>query len=210
MSLSNSVDITNPSEKFFKWSGSKGIFEYYDKEAKINVDVKLPFKFIVLDTLSTIKGFSDANQSGFWSNEVRELDKESLTVYTKINKKDIKKMVTGLYNDIKGNKDIIGSKYCQSVYIALSVNGVMTMCNIQLTGAALSAWIDFCKVNKSIKGVEVNSSLEGKKGATTYKIPVFNGIDITEEQFKKAVELDVVLQQYLKLYFKKKEEVAAE
>lgn len=205
MSRSTNVSITNPAEKFFKWSGSKGKFEYWDKDAKTNVEVVLPFKFVVLDSLSTIKGFNDAGQSGYWSNEVKDLSKEILNVYTKVGA-DKKKVASGLYSDIKGDKNITGAKYCQSLYIATVVDNKLALCNIQLTGSALSSWIEFNKSNDPYKGaIEVKGSTEGKKGATVYKIPTFTSVVLNSELDEEAKELDKVLQDYLTTYFKRAE-----
>ncbi len=81
MSISNDRNVNvNPAVKFFQWGGSEGNVKYYDKEKKENVIIDLPFKFIKLDTLSTVTGFSDSDGSGYWSNEVRSLKMEPFVV----------------------------------------------------------------------------------------------------------------------------------
>ncbi len=72
MSLSSSeVQNPQPFTKMFEWSGSKGNVKCYDKKTKEVTYLDLPFKFIKLDVLFTFAGFSDSDESGFWSNEVR-------------------------------------------------------------------------------------------------------------------------------------------
>ena len=59
MSRSNPTDFNNPSQKNFEWNGESGGFRYFDKslgEKGERVQVDLPFRFLVLDCLSTILG----------------------------------------------------------------------------------------------------------------------------------------------------------
>lgn len=204
MSRSNNVEIKNPANRFLEWKGEGG-FKYFDKsigDKGKNVDMPLPFTFLVLDCLSTIKGFSDADQSGYWSNEVRDLKTETLTVR---NKKGI--CAKGLYENVITDRRINGAKYCQSVYIGYLDGQELAIGNIQLTGAALGAWIDFRRKNKVFEGaVKVAKMIECKKGATVYQTPVFEMIAVKPETDEKAKELDKELQKYLSLYFAKNKE----
>lgn len=211
MSLSNpNEQLQNVASKFYKWSGDSGCFTYYDKDNKTNVSVpissKAPFTFIILDTLSTIKGYSDSESCGFWSNEVKNTKTEQLVVRTKSGVQAI-----GLYADIKDTIKAKGAKYCQSTYVAVKDNGVLEIANIQLQGVALKAMGDFAKENKVMGvAVQVKSFTEGKKGKTTFKVPVFNLVKISEKTLAEATELDVKLQEYLKAYFAKNKEAAPE
>lgn len=204
MSRSNQIEIKNPSTRFFEWKGEGG-FKYFDKsigEKGKNVDMPLPFTFLVLDCLSTIKGFSDADQSGFWSNEVRDLKTEPFTVRSK---KGI--CAKGLYENVIADRRIIGAKYCQSVYIGYLDGQDLVIGNLQLTGAALSSWIDFRKKAKIYEGaIKVAKWIDCKKGATNYTTPVFEMIAVKPETDEKAKVLDKELQAYLTLYFAKNKE----
>jgi len=196
MSRSNQTEVVNPAKRFIEWKGSKGIFSYYDKEKEENVEMPLPFTFIVLDTLSTIKGYSDSAGSGFWSNEVRNTTKDKMTLR---NKDGV--VAEGLYQEIKGHRDATGAKYSQSVYIAYFEGKDLVIGNIQIMGAALNAWIDFRGGNDIMKGaVTVKDKVEGKKGATVYQIPVFEMKELSAETEAKAIELDKELQSYLSEY----------
>ena len=206
MSRSNNTEIRNPAKKFFEWDGENGGFRYYDKD-KIHakgekgerVHVPLPFKFLVLDTLSTIKGYSDADKSGYWCNEVRDLQTEIMTVK---NKKGI--CAKGLYADVINDRNCTGSKYSQSVYIGYFEDKQLVICNIQIVGAALGAWIDFRKKAKIYEGaVCVPEMVEGTKGKNVYKIPVFKMFASSKETEEKAKELDKELQKHLFNYFAK-------
>lgn len=207
MSRSNNIDIPNPANRFYQWDGSKGGFSYWDKQKEERVRVELPFRFIVLDCLSTIKGWSDADQSGYWSNEVRNIAEDTLTVRTKKGQ-----VAKGPYREIKANPRCSGAKYCQSVYIADRQDGELVVANMQLTGAALSSWIEFRKKHKDIYkgGIRVATTAEGKKGAVTYLMPVFEPMEITSESDATAVELDKELQNFLDAYLKRKKNEIAE
>lgn len=209
MSLSNNIELKNPATKFIEWSGENGNFKYWDKTKGAKKDdgsftgerviLNLPFTFIALDTLSTIKGYSDADQSGYWSNEIRDIKKETLIVKSKKGE-----CAKGLYNDIIGKKEITGAKYCQSVYIAYKEGETLVIANVQMVGSALSTWIDFRKKNDIYNGaVSISGFTEGQKGKTVYKMPTFKLIPISEATKKQAIELDKQLQDYLGKYFNK-------
>ena len=202
MSRSDNEKAKTPSKVFLEWNGTKGGFHYFDKskgEKGEKVHVPLPLNFMVLDTLVTIKGFSDSTQSGFWSNEIKSknLSKGILVVR---NKSGI--VAQGTYSEIMANKATTGAKFCQSVYIAFKMNGESIMGNIQMKGAALKAWIDFGKVTDIYKdAITVATMKDGKKGVTKYKIPVFEKVPADKMAEEKAIEMDKELKAYLDLYF---------
>lgn len=214
MSRSNNTEVTNPAKRFYEWNGDKGGFRYFDRtkadEGKgikgVNIVVPLPFRFIVLDTLSTIKGYSDDDKSGFWSNEIRDIKTETLVVRTK---KGV--CAKGVYDVVIKDRNCTGAKYCQSVYIAYKNGSVMEICNVQMVGAALSAWIDFRKKNKVFEcAVEVATMLQAQKGKTIYQMPVFKAIKVSPESDAEAKKLDVELQSFLIAYFKIKQQQVAQ
>lgn len=195
MSRSNNTDVRNPAKRFFQWSGSDGSVKYYDKEEKKNIYVDLPFHFLVLDRLVTITGYSDADASGIWSNEIRNTKQDILTVRTK---HGIKK--SALYEDVK---TVVGAKYAQSLYIAFfDENKQLQLGNFKLSGCAVSAWIEFTKGKDIFKGaMKIAASVEGKKGATKYFSPVFETVEsIKPETEEAAIGLDKELQEYLTAY----------
>lgn len=204
----NNEQPKNPAKTFLKWDGTKGGFNYWDKAKGENIHVDLPVTFMVLDTLATIKGFSDKEQSGFWSNEIRtgNIKKDTLTVRIKDKAdptgKRSKIAGKGLYSDIVANKNCTGAKFCQSVYIAFKNGDQYEMANIQMTGSALSSWIEFGKTTDIFKGaISVTKMTEGKKGVTKYKIPVFEKVEVPADAEDKAIELDKELKAYLEGYF---------
>lgn len=199
MSRSNNTEIVNPAKYFYEWVGSKSCLRYYDKQKEEQVFVPLPFSFLVLDRLSKISGFSDQDQSSFWSNEVRDLKKEPLTVRTK---KGI--VATGLYSTMAPILNM-GAQYCQSVYIAVKEGNEFVIANISIQGSAIGPWIELCKGKDIYKyAVTITEGIPMKKGATNYYAPVFKlSSNILPETEQKAIELDRQLQDYFYSYFKK-------
>lgn len=203
MSRSNNVELINPAVRFYEWSGGDGKMKYFDKsrgEKGENVLVDLPFHFLVLDILHTIRGFSDADQSGFWANEVREIKKEQLTVRTK---KGV--VATDLYSNLSHVLNQ-GAAYSQSVYIATKdETGKFILCNFQIKGSAIGEWINACKGRNIYKyGVSIIDATPEKKGKTNYFTPVYKLTgSVSEESELTAKTLDKELQEYLTAYFKR-------
>lgn len=192
MSLSE-PKISNPCKKFIEFSGSKGIFQYWDKETKSNIEVKFPIQFIVLDELSTIKGYSYATQSGIFSNEVHNLNKEDLHVRTfKGNQSR-----SGKYADIKADIAAMGGKFHKSIYVGIVNGDDIELANFQLKGAAMKAWIDK-EVNATMVSVVVEDCKPGKNGKVAYKIPNWKGKEVSRALMDKACAMDKELQAFFK------------
>jgi hypothetical protein len=190
---------SNPATKFLDWKSNDKCFEYYDKEAQKKVQVPLPFKFLVLDELHTIKGWNDATESGIFSNEVKYISKEPMTV------KPFKgnEIAKGLYKDIKERVQSAGGHYVKSIYIMLEDG---TLANIQLKGSAVQKWGEFTqKVRNRLSDewVIVSKAIEGKKGAVKFFTPDF-GFEksLTSDEAVLADNCFDTLESYLKSYLK--------
>lgn len=198
MSRSNPTEnLSNPCKHWFQWSGD-GFFTEYDKEAKKNIEQKMPFKFVVIDSLVTITGYNEPQATGYWSNEVRN-SKDLMTVRSKHGVE-----MTGTYEQIKEKMAKDGASYCQSVYIMFYNGKTPTLGNIKMKGASLGAWFEFCKENKVMEiGVQVKESKTGKKGKVTYEVPIFEPMAVSEATNAAAIEIDKELQEYLTAYLQK-------
>lgn len=183
---------TNPAK--LKLEVKNGQVQYFDKELGENVKVEEPFEFIVLDTLGKVKGWSDEDNSGYWSNEVKRSGSEPFTVRTA---KGVK--ASGLWKEIKGQDAIAGAKFYSSIYLAHKSDGGFAISNLSVTGAALNAWIEFSQANKNAlkkNKVVLTEWADAKKGAVSYKTPVFELVPLTPEETAEAKRLDAELQQY--------------
>lgn len=213
------IQIINPAKKFFTWKGGDGKLLYYDKEAKSNIDVSLPFTFLWLDDFTTIKGFNESSRSSIWSNEIRDISKDILIV------KDATGIIAkGLYKDIKEKIVSYGGGYAKSCYIAYFDNDVLTIGNILFTGSSFGGGIHKPS-NKDMKDIEVGGWLSFSKrnmadivtkaiimekdprllsnGGTKFYAPSFKLIDVSQETNAKAIELVNILKEYHLEYFKK-------
>ena len=193
---------SNPATKFLSWKSNDKCFSYYDKEKTTNVKVELPFKFLVLDELHTISGWNDASSSGIYSNEVKFISKEPMTV------KPFKgnEIAKGIYKDIKDKIVAAGGHYVKSIYIMLEDG---SLANIQLKGAAVQKWGEFTAKTRSRltdEWIIVKDTLEGKKGAVKFYTPNFTfESSLSEADATQADECFNTLESYLKAYLVKAE-----
>jgi len=198
MSLSNQTSTVSPAKHFLRVKS--GSVNYYDKEQQDNIDVPVPLSFVVLDQLATVKGWSDNDQSGYWSNEVKSVGTDPITVRTS---KGVK--ATGIWKDIKNEPAVSGAKFNASVYIAAPGRDGLEIQNIAFSGASLNAWIEFVNANKGVtrgkNKVVIAGFDDAKKGAVKYQVPRFEVADITDEELAEATKLDEELQDYLNGYF---------
>jgi len=179
------------------WSGSTGTLNWYNKEKQENVPVKLPFRFLVLDQLATIKGYNKQSKLGFYSNEVRNTRKEELIVKSKQGV-----VYTGFY---KNEQDIVmvpkGAEYTQSVYIAHKVGDQWVIGNINMKGSSRSAWFDFTKTCKVENGTVIINKGEVQYAQTgDFYPPTFTYESSTDNENSEAIRLDKELQIYLNQY----------
>lgn len=214
---------SNPATKFIDWKSNDKSFSFYDKnlaselKAKgkskdeikelATVKIPLPFKFLALDEMHTVKGWSDSCQSAIYSNEVKFISKEILTV------KPFKgnEIAKGLYSEIKEKVKVAGAHYVKSIYIMLEDG---SLANLQLKGASCQSWGDFTNKKHSRlpdEWVTVKKSIEGKKGAVKYFTPNFEfEKSLSESEMILADEAFGILEVYLKAYLVKAEPVIDE
>lgn len=203
---------SNPATKFLSWKSNDKNFSYYDKESQTNVAVELPFKFLVLDELASVKGWSDKLTGSIISNEVKFISKENLRV--KCYHKNLKgeststEIASGIYKDIKEIVNTAGAKYHKSIYIMLEDG---SLANIQLKGAAVQAWGNFTQKTKKRlpdEWVVVEKAIDGKKGAVKFTTPEFKFLkSLSDGEAEMADEVFNILESYLKTYLAKSEPI---
>lgn len=200
MSRSVPTNFASPAVRFFDWAAERGDLQYYDKEAKENVSVKLPFSFLILDEVSQVGGGVKVNgkYEGYWSNAVKNLNSQIITVKSK---QGI--VAQGLYAELKERK---GLHYVKGLYIAFyDDDKTLQIGYLKFKGSSLGAWFEFTKSHRDIyKGAFTIKSksdvIEGDKG--DYYTPVFtHKADISEESDNAAKELDATVQEYFTRYF---------
>ena len=198
---------SNTATKFIELKSNEKCFNYYDKEAQKNVEIPLPFKFLVLDELHTIKGWNDASSSNIYSNEVKFISKEVMTV------KPFKgnEIAKGYYKDIKDKVVAAGGHYTKSIYVMLEDG---SLANISLKGSGVQKWGDFTQKTRNRladEWVTVAKAEDGKKGAVKFSTPSFSFANsISDEEANMADEAFNILESYLKTYLAKAEPVIVE
>jgi hypothetical protein len=207
MSRSEPVEhLQNPATRFFEIKGDGKIY-YYDKETKENVNVKAPFRFLVLDEVSQVGGGvkdRSGEYKGFWSNAVKNSD-DILTVRSGHNG-HTQIVAEGTWAEVKAS--LVGAKYVKGLYIGYyNDDKELSIGYLKLKGASLSAWFEF---NKDRRRIDVGAfTVKGRSdeltnGNTVYYEPVFDWTDnVKEDTEEAAIALDVELQAYLKPYLAK-------
>lgn len=199
MSRSRPNANENPSTRWFDWAGAKedGFVQFYDKENKQNIAVKMPFRFLPLDAVSCITGYNRADDTGIYSNEVRNTNEQKLIVKTTQGRL----IAEGLWNNIKGEVASAGGKFTQSVYIAFyDEDGNLQIGNIKFRGASLGQWIDLRKKHgKDVfqYGVSIYDKEFDKNGKVEFAKPLMKLIKVSDEGQEESYKMDTTVQQYL-------------
>jgi hypothetical protein len=193
MSLSNPRE-ESPVKKFFKVRASTGDVVHYDKSLARELEQPVPFRFIVLDVLNTVGGFHEPSNSGIWSNEVRNSNKDVLIVRNKTGV-----LAEGPYSDIKDKLKAVGGKFANAVYLAYSDGSDWKLGKITFVGASVSAWFDFGSGKRfdANPGVVVSGFTAQKKGRTEYFVPEFDHWAVSAQDLSAATALDRDLQEFL-------------
>jgi hypothetical protein len=194
----------NPATRWYEWNGETGQMRYYDKAQEHNIDVPLPFTFLLLDELATIGGWNEPSGSSIYANEVRDTRTDPFIV------KSFKGGLidTGLYKDIKEHvtSRAVGGQFVAVLYLGYKdTTGALALGAFKVKGAALGAWMEFRKAHRGAlytSAVQVTGYDEGKKGRIIYRTPTFSTVTISpKSDDAEAKALDQTLQAYLTAYF---------
>ena len=220
---------SNPATKFISWKSNDKCFSYFDKaiaeslkgasddeiKEKANVKIPLPFRFLVLEELASVKGWSDALTGNIISNEVKFISKEIMTAkcYHKNAKgeRSTTEIAKGLYKDIKDRVNTAGAKYHKSVYVMLEDG---SLANIQFKGACVGKWGEFSQKARNRfpdEFVICEKVIDGKKGAVKFTTPEFKfERSLNEQEASMADDAFDILESYLKTYLTKGEPTTVE
>jgi hypothetical protein len=205
-----SEHLTNPATRWFEWNGSKGNLRYYDKTKKQKIDVGLPFTFLLLDQVATVRGFNKASKSGIYANEVKDTTKDPLVV------KSFKggTIAEGLYREIKDRVKSAGASYTANCYIAFKDEaGTLQIAVIGFRKASLGGWMDFTRDHRSglyTGAIKIDGYKEGVNGNVVFRVPTFKVVQTSDETNALAESLDEKLQEYLRAYLGRNKRDAAD
>lgn len=190
----------NPAEKWLEFKSDSKTFRYWDKEAKEEVEVGIPFRFILIKQMHMVRGWDSRSESRIYSNEVASLDKEDFLVKSFSGGN----LVSGKWSDIKEKVDRVGGKYHKSIYALVESEGGFQLVNFALKGSAVSQWINFFQDHKSetvSNWVNISKTKQEKTGSIKYNVPVFEvGEEITDTEDKTAEEYFDKLKAYFHSY----------
>lgn len=215
--------VTNPAQKYYKWSGGAkeevtlpdgstankvvGRLTYWDSE-KVredgeqgdNVVVQLPFRFCILEQTRSITGFSPTPGTNirYYSNET--VGNDEILVVQRRDDSGAKEILRGTYDQIKPSLPQ-GARLQINLYIYNPDSQQIERLNLQ--GSALAAFIDFSKKNRQIyeRMTVMESSGELKKtGTVEYMPPKFSltGNAYSDDEMKELTKQDQILVEYLK------------
>lgn len=189
----------SPISKYLEWKSNDKCFSYYDKENKTNVLVPLPLEFIVLEEYHTVKGFSDSDQTGIYSNEVLQISAEEMEVKTFKGRVIAK----GVYNEIKTTVNAAGGNYHKSMYVITNDGELL---NLSFKGAVVGKWSTFTQKGEfrrlKSEWVSIKTVEDHKKGMVNYSTPNFEFDNkITQKDIDGIMPKVNEFTEYMKNYF---------
>jgi hypothetical protein len=184
----------NPSVKFIGWKSEKKTLTYYDKEKKKEIAIVLPFEFVILKEMHTVRGYQDSSNSQIFANQVEFTSSQELNVQSR----EGGNIAKGLYQDIKDRVKESGGKYVKVLHI-MEKDG--TISTIHLKGSAVKVYGDFTSNNRTQivdKFISVTGANDEKKGKVSYTTPIFElGNEISEKDDKIAENCYDTVQAYI-------------
>lgn len=192
----------NPAKFFASWDSTNKQFSFWDKVNKVDIMLPLPFAFIPLYKMTTLKGYNHKEGKSYWSNEVKDLSTEKFIVKSKnLATKEIKTEFVGLYSEIKTLIDG-RANYTESLYVGVKDNaGVLQLANLQISTSALKPWITFIKSNDISKiAVQVASFTNEKNGSVNFTSPVYSALPVTPKMDAEAGVLQKQVKEYIAGY----------
>ena len=177
-------NAVNPAELRITWKSADKSFVSYNTTTKIK-ETLANVKFAVLYQTVSIAGFSESQNLGIFSNEIKDIKGEVLTVRTKNGV-----LLEGCFDSIKEKLASVGASFANNLYVQL---GTGELAVIQLSSSALKSWFDYKTANskKLVSNWVVVSGVEDhKKGAVKYSTPVLTIGDILTSQENQSAEIN--------------------
>lgn len=177
---------TNPAQVTLEWAGAAdaGYFKFWDSDRKEDVKIN-ELTFAVLGERNCVRGWVEEYGSNAYSNEVASMKNQILTVKVFKDGKP-KEIMSGKYDDIKGDLASMGIKYNKAVYVMVVDCDKIetgTVAKIMMKGAAASAWFD---VKNKKDGLKVIDPKLGKKGAVQFAVPQFMSVELNKAEDEEA------------------------
>lgn len=179
---------SSPIKKYISFSGGDGLVSYWDKNRgekgeRVEFD---SLSFTVLDVRNSITGYHEESGGNYTSNMVVDINNEPLKVVRRADGKT-KDIAEGLYKDIKDQLKAVNAKFTANIIALADIEGEKQIVNIQLTGIALTNWIEFTNEHSNNKYYDYEITI--KQGILS-KREKGSTVAVTKEEEK---ELDAKL-----------------
>ena len=197
--------VPNPAKITVEYSGEHGAFRVYDKENKERIDLDVPFRFVWVETMVAIMGFSEKFNKRLTSNELNRTKArtEPFDIFffeEKNGKAERVTVLSGPYKEIKDEARSAGATYAFVVYaVAEGGNGPIKdgdIIRIVMNGSCRNAWID-AGPERWPSGIEFFDVVKKKKGKTEYLEPMFRQFEAEDDCIAKAVNADKMVQAWI-------------
>ena len=197
--------VPNPAKITVEYTGEHGVFRVYDKENKERIDLDVPFRFVWVETMVSVIGFSEKFNKRLVSNELSRTKArtEHFDIFyfeEKNGKAERVTVLSGPYKEIKDEARSLGATYAFVVYaVAKGSNGPIKdgdLIRIVMNGSCRNAWID-AGPERWPGGIEFFDVVKKKKGKTEYLEPMFRQLDVEDDCIAKAVNADKMVQAWI-------------
>ena len=213
--------ISNPAQRTYKWKNEKfdrktktvtreAGWYYWDKsvgEEGEEVKLESPIRFIWLETMQSVSGYSKKEESGIYSNEVpgtpdavKEYGKQEL--FVKIGTEVI---ASGSWKEISEEVKGNGGKYTLAVYgIMMGENEQFEIVRFLFAGSSRDPWMKVGDRQKLLTNAIIITNeykeVEMETGET-YQSPTLRLEKLTELEKTTADELYPMVREFFKFQF---------
>ena len=188
----NSNKAKIPVKYWLSFKANTGKFAYWNGEETVEVD---NLKVVLLDTKASITGWSDAQSAKVWSNYAQSTKSENLDVMV-----GNKKVLSGLYADIKKEVEDLGGHFTQNLFCIVDLGEGWEIGCVQLSKSALGSYSEFTSGMKYgelfSKVLEMSKGDQQKSGGVKYFALKLETSDLGDDLANLADEKDLVLQAY--------------
>jgi hypothetical protein len=188
----NSSKAKIPVKYWLSFKANTGKFAYWNGEEVVEVD---DLKVVLLDVRGSITGWSDSANAKVWSNYLTSTKTENVDVMV-----GNKKVLSGLYADIKKEVEDLGGHYTQNLFCVVDLGEGWEIGCVQLSKSALGSYSEFTSTMKYSElfanVLELSKGEQQKSGGVKYFALKLETSDLSEELANLADEKDLVLQAY--------------
>jgi hypothetical protein len=198
---------------FMEWKNGAGLAEFYDKDTQTKIQIQGPIKMVLLDILSTAKGWDDANKASLIANEVHNPATEQMVVksyYSENGQKKSLKLVEGFWKkDIKDKFPLLN--FYQSIYGVMEYEGEVRLVNLKVSGSGLASIFD-AKLRPAdgflVTFAKGEAQKQGK--ANWFSLVVSKETEVPANLDQRAADYYPILKAYLAQYKNKANETLAQ